>query len=66
MWAVPLATPSDPTVVSKPRSTKGTTDAADPFAQKAATAVQCRSVAEKPATTIQASKSFPLQGSMMN
>ena len=45
-----------------PGSTKGTTEAADPFAQKAATAVQvCRSVVEKPSTVIQASKSFRLR-----
>jgi len=45
---------NDPTVVSEPRSTKGMTEAAGPFAQKAATVVQCRSVAEKPSTAVQA------------
>jgi len=35
--------------------------AAGSFAHKAAMAVQCRPVAEKPATTIQASKSFRLR-----
>ena len=62
MWTVPLAPPSDPTVVSEPHSTKGTIEATDPFVQKAATAVQCWSVAEKSATAIQASKSFRLKG----
>jgi len=51
----------DPTVVSESRSTKGTTEAAGLFAQKAATTVQCRPVAEKLATEIQASKSFRLR-----
>nr|ABP02614.1 hypothetical protein MtrDRAFT_AC139526g32v2 [Medicago truncatula] len=54
--------PHDQTVASEPSSTKGTTEAASPFAQKATTVVQCLSVAEKPATTIQASKSFRLKG----
>nr|ABD32194.1 hypothetical protein MtrDRAFT_AC148343g10v2 [Medicago truncatula] len=68
MWSVPRVPPPPPdlTVVSEPCSTKGTTEAAGPFAQKVATAVQCRSVADKPATTIQASKSFRLRESVMN
>jgi len=62
MWVAPHIFSHDPTVVSEPPSMKGTTEAADPFAQKAAIAIQCRSVAEKPVTTIQASKSFSLRG----
>jgi len=62
----PPGSPREPIMVSESRSTKGTTEAAGPFTQKGEMAVQCRSVAEKPITAIQASKSFRLRGSMMN
>jgi len=62
MWTVPRAPLMTQQWYQSPGSMKGTTEAAGPFAQKAATMVQCRSFAEKIATTIQASKSFRLKG----
>jgi len=64
MWTVPQAPPVTQQWYQSPGSTKGTTKAAGPFAQKAATAVQTMSVRlrRKPATAIQASKSFRLKG----
>jgi len=60
----PPDSPSDPTVASEPGSTKSVTEAAGPFAQKAATAIQAVSVRlrRNQQRRYMQSKSFRLKG----